>query len=61
MIHAHPLLAPMLALIAWTMIIMIWMTAERARAFGKAGIALGELPAGTRAHQPVPRAFAPRR
>ena len=55
MIHAHPILAPMLALIAWTMIIMIWMMAERARAFGKAGIALGELPAGTRGPDFEPR------
>lgn len=48
MIQSHSILVPVLALIAWTMIIMIWMMATRLKAFKKAGIAPGNIPNGTR-------------
>jgi hypothetical protein len=48
MISTHPILAPVLILIAWTMVMTLWMMAARARAFREAGIVVSELPAGTR-------------
>lgn len=48
MTSSHPILVPVLALLAWTMVIMIWMAASRLRAFKKAGIVPGSLPPGTR-------------
>lgn len=48
MISNHPILVPVLALVAWTMIVMIWMMATRVGAFKEAGIGPKDLPPGTR-------------
>jgi len=48
MISSHPILNPMLALIAWTLIVWTWMMTTRWSAFRKAGIGLGDLSPGTR-------------
>ena len=43
-----PLLAPIVALVAWTLIIMLWMAATRFAAFKQMGINLGNIPPGSR-------------
>jgi hypothetical protein len=43
-----PLLAPVVALVAWTLVIMIWMAVARFGAFQKMGINLGKVPDGSR-------------
>jgi hypothetical protein len=45
---SHSILAPVLALIGWTMAVMVWMMATRLIAFERAGITPGSLPPGTR-------------
>ena len=37
-----PLLAPVVALVAWTLVMLVWMAVSRGMAAKKAGIALGE-------------------
>jgi len=44
----HPILIPLLALVAWTMIVWTWMVSARWSAFKKAGIGLDDLSPGTR-------------
>jgi hypothetical protein len=44
----QPILFPVLALLAWTMIIMVWMMIARVSAFRRAGIRGGDVAPGTR-------------
>ena len=43
-----PLLAPLVALVAWTLVIMAWMAVTRFAAFRKMGITLNNIPPGSR-------------
>ena len=43
-----PLLAPVVALVAWTLVIMAWMAVTRFAAFKQMGISLGTIPPGAR-------------
>ena len=43
-----PILAPVVALVAWTLIVMIWMVIARRRAFAQLGINWGNIPRGSR-------------
>ena len=40
--HPSPLLAPIVALVAWTLVVMIWMMAARGVQFRKLGITLAD-------------------
>ena len=46
--HNSPLLGPIVALVAWTLVVMVWMMAARGGQFGKLGITLGNIPDGAR-------------
>ena len=43
-----PLIAPLVALVAWTLVIMAWMALTRFATFKKMGISLNAIPAGSR-------------
>ena len=43
-----PLLVPVVALVAWTLVIMAWMAVTRFSAFKQMGINLGNIPPGSR-------------
>jgi len=43
-----PLLAPVVALVAWTLVIMAWMLVSRLREFRRLGIRLSNIPNGAR-------------
>jgi hypothetical protein len=43
-----PLLPPIVALVAWTLVVMVWMAVTRFAAFRKMGITLDNIPAGSR-------------
>lgn len=43
-----PLLAPVVALVAWTLVVMAWMAVTRFAAFRKMGITLNTIPPGSR-------------
>ena len=43
-----PILVPVVALVAWTLVIMAWMAITRFAAFKKMGITLWNIPAGSR-------------
>ena len=43
-----PLLAPLVALVAWTLVVMAWMAVTRFAAFRKMGVTLDNIPAGSR-------------
>ena len=43
-----PILAPVVALVAWTLLIMLWMVAARGGAFRRMGVNLGNIPQGAR-------------
>ena len=43
-----PILAPVVALVAWTLIVMLWMMVARRRAFAQLGINWGNIPRGSR-------------
>jgi len=43
-----PLLGPVVALVAWTLVMMVWMAVARAREFRRLGIARSTIPAGAR-------------
>jgi hypothetical protein len=43
-----PILAPVVALVAWTLIVMLWMLVARLREFGRLGVTLTNIPAGAR-------------
>ena len=47
--HAYsPILAPVVALVAWTLLVMLWMFAARFAAFKRVGITLANAPRGAR-------------
>ena len=46
-----PILAPVVALVAWSLIVMLWMVATRLPAMKKAGITLKSAPPGARGAQ----------
>lgn len=43
-----PLLPPIVALVAWTLVVMVWMAVTRFAAFKKMGVTLDNIPAGSR-------------
>ena len=43
-----PLLAPVVVLVAWSLIVMLWMAMARFGAFKQMGITLGNVPPGSR-------------
>ena len=43
-----PILAPVVALVAWTLIIMLWMAISRGKAFKAMGVNFGNIPRGSR-------------
>ena len=43
-----PLLAPVVALIAWTLVMMVWMALARGREFKRLGISRATIPPGSR-------------
>ena len=43
-----PILAPVVALVAWTLVMMVWMAIARRSAFAKLGITWSTIPRGSR-------------
>ena len=43
-----PILAPVVALVAWTLLVMLWMVVTRLGEFRRLGVTLGTIPAGSR-------------
>jgi hypothetical protein len=43
-----PLVAPMVALLAWSLVMLVWMAVARAREFRRLGITRGSIPNGAR-------------
>lgn len=43
-----PILASVVALVAWTIIVMLWMAVARRQAFAQMGITFGSIPPGSR-------------
>ena len=43
-----PILAPVVALVAWTLIVMLWMMVARRRAFAQMGVSWSTIPRGSR-------------
>jgi hypothetical protein len=43
-----PILAPVVALVAWTLVVMAWMMVRRGREFRRMGVTLRTIPAGMR-------------
>ena len=43
-----PILAPVVALVAWSIVMLIWTAIARRRAFAKMGIGWGDIPRGSR-------------
>jgi len=43
-----PILAPVVALVAWTLVMLVWMAVARRAAFAKLGINWGTIPRGSR-------------
>ena len=46
--HYSPILAPVVALVAWTLLVMLWMVVARGRAFRKLGVTWSNIPPGSR-------------
>src|SRR3954451_1018631 len=46
--HYSPIVAPVVALVAWTLVVMLWMFVARFGAFRKVGITLANAPRGGR-------------
>ncbi len=46
--HASPLLGPVVALVAWSLVQMTWMAISRAAEFGRLGITRNSIPNGAR-------------
>ena len=46
-----PILIPVVALVAWSLVVMLWMVATRLPAMRKAGISLSSAPPGSRGSQ----------
>lgn len=43
-----PILAPIVALVAWSLIMLLWLAVARRRAFAQMGISWGTIPRGSR-------------
>jgi hypothetical protein len=43
-----PILAPVVALVAWTLVMLVWLAIARRRAFAQMGISWGTIPRGSR-------------
>lgn len=43
-----PILVPVVALVAWTLVMLVWMAMARRRAFAQLGIGWGTIPRGSR-------------
>ena len=43
-----PILAPVVALVAWTLVMLAWLAIARRRAFAKLGLSWGTIPRGSR-------------
>jgi hypothetical protein len=43
-----PILVPVVALVAWTLVMLVWMAIARRSAFAKLGISWGTIPRGSR-------------
>ena len=43
-----PILVPVVALVGWTLVVMVWMAVARRRAFAKMGVNWGNIPRGSR-------------
>ena len=43
-----PILVPVVALVAWTLVVMLWMMVARRRAFAQLGINWANIPRGSR-------------
>lgn len=43
-----PILAPVVALVAWTLLVMLWMVVARMGEFRRLGVSFGNIPAGSR-------------
>ena len=43
-----PILVPVVALVAWTLVMLVWMAVARRTAFAKLGISWGTIPRGSR-------------
>lgn len=43
-----PLLGPVVALVAWTIVVMLWMFVARGSQFRQLGVKMNEVPAGSR-------------
>ena len=48
MTEISPILAPVVALVCWTLLMMLWMVLTRIPAMKRAGLSLGNAPAGSR-------------
>ncbi|HET7317437.1 MAG TPA: MAPEG family protein [Sphingomicrobium sp.] len=46
--HPSPLLGPIVALVAWSIVMLVWTAVARRRAFAKMGISWGTIPRGAR-------------
>jgi hypothetical protein len=46
--HYSPILAPVVALVAWTLLVMVWMVIARFSYFRRVGVTLSKLPRGSR-------------
>jgi hypothetical protein len=46
--HFSPILAPVVALVAWTLVIMVWMIITRGAEFRRLGITFDNIPDGSR-------------
>jgi hypothetical protein len=46
--EVSPLLGPVAALVAWSLVVMVWMAVARAREFKRLGITRGSIPPGSR-------------
>jgi hypothetical protein len=46
--HYSPILAPVVALVAWTILVMLWMVVTRFAEFRRLGITLSNIPPGSR-------------
>lgn len=44
----EPILAPVVALVAWTLVMLVWLAIARRRAFAAMGISWGTIPRGSR-------------
>ena len=43
-----PILAPVVALVAWSLVMLVWLAIARRRAFAQMGIGWGTIPRGAR-------------